>query len=288
MPEGLRSDIVVDQSAAVSPIHAMLARIERAGPESADRLNAIANHEAVLPFISAGLSSIDMSPLLADQRNAILLGEHGFMLFTPGQPFNMIYEAHTSVLPEGRGAWTRTFVLACLHWIFTRTAVAEVFTRCPHLDNVDSTRRLAEFVGGQFLLTNHLGYPHEKGMIPADVFSLPVIEWARTAPGLVERGQWFHRKLEGEYRRLGRVEPNHPDDEAHDRYVGACVDMILAGNIDKGVQIYNRFATMSQYAPVVVMNTEPLLLDIQDAYLIVRGDDFYVHSLKPKPEREEH
>ena len=65
-------------------------------------------------------------------------------------------------------------------------------------------------------------------------------------------------------------------------------ELIFAGNIDKAVSVYNRFATMSQYAPVVLMNHEPLMLDIQDAHIIVRDEDFYVHSLKPKPDREEH
>lgn len=284
----MRSEIIVNQSAALSPVHSMLARIHRAGPEDVERVNAIANHEAVLPTISAGLESLDVGPLVADPRNAIILGEHGFMVFTPGKPANMIYEAHTSVLPEGRGPWTVLFVRACLHWIFTKTAIIEIFTRCPHLANLGSTKRLAEAIGGTFMFTSELGYAHQNGMIPADIYSLSILEWVRTAPGLEQRGEWFHKRLELEYERLGRREPNHPDDEAHDRYVGTACEMIFAGNIEKGVQIYNRFATMSQYAPLLVMNQEPLMLDIQDAHIIVRNEDFYVHSLKPKPDREEH
>lgn len=287
-PAALRSDIIVNETAMLSPVHSMLARIDRATPDDAARLNGMVNHPSILPFVNAGHAELDMALLIADPRNAILFGEHGFMVFTPARPVGMIYEAHTSVLPSGRGQWTLTFVRACLHWIFTRTGVAEIFTRCPHLSNHRATSRLAQAIGGTFQFVNQNGYFHGGQMIPADVYTLGVLDWVRTAPGLVERGEWFHSKLEGEYLRMGRTHPNHADDDGHDRHVGACIEMIFGRTIEKGIHIYNRFASISEYAPVSVMSADPLTLDIEDAYLIVRGEDFYVHSLKPKPEREEH
>lgn len=287
-----RSEILVDETATLSPLHAMLTGIRMVLPDDADdiaRANAILNHESVLPFVSAGHEPpLDLAPIIGKPQNAVLLGDHGYMMFTPAHGQDSIYEAHTSVLPEGRGPWALLFVRACLHWIFTTTPIVEVYTRCPHLENLPSTRRMSEAVGASLMFEIANGYPYNGELIPADIYGLTIFEWAQSAPGLVERGGWFHKKLEAEYRKLGRKEPNHDDDEAHDRYVGAAAEMIFGGQAGKGVVFYNRFAAMAGYEPIRVVNINPLMLDIRDAYLIVRGMDFWVHSLKDRPEREEH
>lgn len=68
----------------------------------ADRLNALVNHPSVRPFVGGdGESEIDLSAVVADEKNVCLLDDHGGFLLTWSAPDT--YEIHTFILPEGRG-----------------------------------------------------------------------------------------------------------------------------------------------------------------------------------------
>lgn len=66
-------------------------------------VNAVCNHPAVLPSLSLGMDAIDVTPLMADDRNLFFLGEYGGALFHRTAPG--VYAAHDFFLPEGRGPW---------------------------------------------------------------------------------------------------------------------------------------------------------------------------------------
>jgi hypothetical protein len=67
-----------------------------------ERANYLANHPAVRPFVGGdGQSELDLSTLVSDDNNYLLLGPHGGFLATWSAPGT--YEIHTFILPEGRG-----------------------------------------------------------------------------------------------------------------------------------------------------------------------------------------
>lgn len=74
----------------------------------AERINFLVNHPAIRPFIGGdGSSEIDLSAAVADPANIFVDGKHGGFAFTWSAPG--VYEVHTFVLPDGRGAWAASF-----------------------------------------------------------------------------------------------------------------------------------------------------------------------------------
>lgn len=261
MKEALRDDDEIEPTPMVRRV------------TDAAMVNEVVNHPAVRPWIAGPIEDeLDVTPVLADPRNIALWGQHGGVVFVYRQP--TIYEAHTQVLPAGRGRWTLKMTQAALLWLFAGTDALEVLTRVPR-GNVGALA-LAEAVHGEFEFTNKKGWIHKGEVIPADVYSLTIQRWMHTAPDLVERGRWFHDALNAEYRRLGKLDHIHDDDQVHDRYVGAAVEMMLAGEPLKGAALYNRWADLAGYASVQVINLVPLMVDIAEAVLHIKGGKFEV------------
>ncbi len=259
----------------LSDLHDMLSKIRR--EKHASNLNRLLNHPEVYPFVKgACVGPLDLTSAVANEDNYLLMGQFGGLFFQALQPG--LYEVHSQCYPEGRGAWMVNFVKGCLHWIFTRTDAVEIMTRCPH-GNL-AALGLARAIGGKREFTNPKGWILDNKVVPADIFGLRIQDWMRTAPGLEERGKWFHDSLENEYQKIGKTEPIHPDDSSHDRYVGLACEMILGGQPEKGIIFYNRWAALADYATIKLISRQPLALDIEEAILIVRPDgNFYVAAL---------
>jgi len=263
--------------APISELHAMLAQIER--DTDAHRVNRLMNDPSIYPHVRGyHQDKLDFSRAIGDQTNgnAALVGEHGGVLFQQMQPG--LYEAHTFVLPEGRGAWAVAMVRATLHWMFTHSICVEIYTRVPK-GNL-AALGLVRAIHGKRQFTRKDGWVLDFDPIPADIYTLHICDWLAHAPGLVERGQWFHRRLEEEFAQHGHTEPQHEDDIVHDRYVGAAVEMIFGGMPQKGVLFYNRWAVMAGYAPVSIVGFNPLTIDIRNALITVRGYDFKVQTCR--------
>lgn len=259
---------------ALSDLHAMLATVKH--HHNARRLNEIANHPAVLPWLGGEEGkNLDLTAAAADPDNVVLVGAHGAVLFHQIQ--RGIFDAHSMALPEGRGAWMASFARACLHFIFTRTMAVEVMMQCPK-GNL-AVRALTKLTGARYEFTNKAGRLFRGRMVPVDVFGLRLQDWIPSAPGLEERGHWFHQRLEAEFARHGRAEPQHPDDDAHDRYVGLACEMAFGGQPEKAVAFYRRWASLAGYAPIELASRLPVAFDIQNAMIVLTDDDFYVASL---------
>lgn len=252
----------------------MLAKIGR--EHHAKRINRIVNDPSVYPWVCGRHEGeLDLTPVIADPNNVLLMGQHGGVLFIQLQPG--LYEAHSQCLEEGRGKWMVSFVTAAIHWMMTRTECFELMTRCPR-GNLGA-RALARAVGGKFEFTNPRGWTRDGKTIPADIFSITIQDWMRTAPGLVERGHWFHERLEAEYRKLGRTIAPREDYPVHDRYLGAACEMFLGNQAPKSCILFNRWARLADYAPIAICSMRPVAIDIEDAILVVKDTDFYVASL---------
>jgi len=231
----------------------------------ADRINNVVNHPEVRPYVLAQNDEpIDLSELLANPANVALMCDFGGLLF-----INLgsgAYEVHTQFLPNARGAFALVVTQNALRWMFTRTDALELWTKVP-ARNLGALG-LVRAIHGQkeFTSAECLG---EKDVAS---YSLNYMRWSQHAPSVKALGEWFHQKLEAKFAANAIVEEVHPDDESHDRAVGATIETIRGGQIDKALALYNRWAQIAGYAPIRPVTGWPLVLDIQTA-LVVMNDD---------------
>jgi len=149
--------------------------------------------------------------------------------------------------------------------------------RVPH-GNI-AARTFAKNMGGVFEYQLKNGWVKDHELIPADIYSFKVQEWMRDAPGLEEVGKGFNLKLEEEYKGLGAIFPVL-EDAVRARYTGAMVEMLNGGQPYKAVVLYNRWAKVAGYPEVSVVSTPPTLLDINEALLLFKDNDFRVVSCR--------
>ena len=209
----------------------------------AGHLNAILNHPTVRPWVAPKAEGVlDLTGMVADERNVVLMGELGGCAFLWLQPG--IYEVHTQVLREGRGKWTRALTEACVRHMFTRTEAYEIVTRVPagHL----AAKAAAEAQGMRFEFTRPEGCLFRDRPTDVHIYSFRLQDWVVRGDGLAETGAWLHSRMEQEADRLGITVPRHDEDPNHNRYVGAAVEMVLGGRPGKGVAFYNRWVSLAR------------------------------------------
>ena len=247
---------------------------------SATRVNEVVNHPDVYPWVHGTIvGPLDLTPLAEDRRNVILWGEQGGIAFLMVQPG--IYEAHAQALPEGRGRWMLDFTWAALHWMFTKTDAMEVVTRVPRGNF--GARALAKAVGFTKEFSRPDGWVYDHRPVPVEVWSLQLQGWMKSAPNLVEEGIRFHNELGAEYIRMGKIDPIHPDDDNHDRYVGAAVAMVKGGQPFKALVFYNRWAKLAGYKEISLLKAEPVIIDIQESILMFKNDTMRVMACQSQP-----
>ncbi len=260
-------------TALISATHEMLAKIERRF--DAIFINRIANHPEVAPFVRGYLlGKMDFAEAVTDRNNMFLTSEHGAMIFNCLQPG--LFEAHTMVLPQGRGLWTLRFVRACLFWMFTRTNAMEIMTRVPK-GNVPAMA-LVRSIKGVYEFTNRRGWVMDNDPVPADIYSMHAQSWIRDAEGLRERGEWFHAKLTMELSRLGSVASAGQSVAMRDRHIGAACEMVFGGQPHKGIIFYNRFAAMNDLHPASLIGINPISIDLGFGVIVMRDNDFWLAS----------
>lgn len=247
--------------------------------KDAKLLNAVVNDPSVYPWVHGAIEGyLDLAPVLNNPNNYVLEGKFGAIVFARHSPG--IYEAHTQILPAGRGKWAVDFAWAAAAWQFTHTDAVEIWTRCPK-GNLGA-RALARAMGAKLQFRAERGWIVDGQMVYADIFSMTIQDWINTAPGLSEIGHAFHEHLNAEYRMCGREEPSHPDDPTHDRYVGAACEMFRNGQPVKGEIFYNRFAYMANYQPIRLLRVDPVMIDIRDSVLELHGRNFFVAAMGEK------
>ncbi|MBP2159547.1 MULTISPECIES: hypothetical protein [Asticcacaulis] len=234
-------------------------------------LNAVANHPAVRPHIGGGDGELDLTELVGNTANYVLTGEHGG--FVAVRHFPGTYEVHTLFTPEGRGAAAMEAGRESLGTIFSETDAIEVLTRVPRPNK--AARLFAEANGFTLRFTRPKAW--ETGA-DVDYFGITIEQWAMRSDACLAAGRRFHEELEAAKIAAGSTLPTHYDDEAHDRAAGAACLMIAAGNAEKGVAFYNRWARFAGYAEISLIGLHPILIDIQDAVIQVRNGHMEVLS----------
>jgi hypothetical protein len=240
---------------------------------TAERLNEIVNHSSIYPLVrGANTKPFDLSNIAKNTDHVCLVGEYGCVFFIKHQPG--IYEFHTSVLPEGRGEWMLQGSRFAFNWMFTKTDAFELLTKCP--DGNIPAKAGARAVGCSFRFRTRPIWPVNGMLVPVDVYSIILQEWAKNADNLVESGKWFHKTLDMRYTELGAKLSVHAEDEVHDRYVGAAIEMIRGEQVGKAINFYNRWASLSDYKKIGLISVEPLIIDIDDCRLNIKKDNFEV------------
>lgn len=240
---------------------------------TAERINEVVNHPEVHKWVALpGQGALDMSALVADTRNILLMVPEGGLFFEFQEPG--VYQVHTQFLPTFRGAGALRVTRDALHWMFCRTDCMELLTKVP-VHNVGADG-WAKLIGGVLDFEREGAWPTDEGTVAVKYYRLSYADWVRSARGLIERGRWFHERLTAEKVRRGMADAPHPEDLAHDRYVGAAVEMIYGGQLAKAVVLYNRWARFAGYVPVKVVSAKPTIVDIDEALVYVTGDTFEV------------
>lgn len=205
--------------------------------------------------------------MIADPQHVVLTGEYGGCTFVKHYPG--MFEAHTAVLPEGRGEWTLAFGREALAWMFCRTDAVEIMTKCPHGNLAASAGARAS--GAVCDFTTRPLWPLGGKTVPIDVYAVRIQDWIKRADEMIAEGRHVH-----EFLREHGVPVDHEDDDDHDRYVGATWSMIRHGQVSKALFFYYRWAAMAGYRPIKLLGENPLRLDIGSAVLRQVGDKWEV------------
>lgn len=228
-------------------------------------LNRVCNHPEVHPWLGKD-GEIDVTATLLDIDNFALVTDGGGFILMQHEPG--IYEGHSQFLPEGRRGTVRA-VLAMLDYMFVRTDCHTILTQVP--DNNLAAQALARKGPWREFFRRE-----DTPRGPTSFMGVTIDEWAQWNPELETDGHWFHDSLEAAKKEKGSSLPDHPHDPAHERAVGASVRMIRAGNIDKGIGLYNRWANFAGYAPISLLSETPLVIDVMDAVVSLDGNDLEV------------
>lgn len=233
--------------------------------KDATAINAFVNHPDIYPFVKGDLKGyLDLSKFIA-AGHPVLCGEFGGVIMIRLQPG--IYEVHTAIMPSARGAWGNRMFRDALHFMFCTTDAVEILTRVPQ-DN-RAAEAATKFVGFKSEWTIENGWTGlNGGRVNVDVYSMKIQDWMRRESRLRQIGEWFHSALNDIYVRTGKPGVTHAQQAIHDQYVGATVALTVGGRPDMAVYFYNRWASVSGFAPIKLMSTSPITIDIVESKIV--------------------
>jgi hypothetical protein len=99
-------------------------------------------------------------------------------------------------------------------------------------------------------------------LVGATYHTMTYFDWVNRNTALKVVGEFFHDFIENS---IGH--PNHPDDPIHDQWAGATYMGIKASNTLKAVYQYNRWAAVSGYQQVQILNVDPPVINIGNVIL---------------------
>lgn len=141
-----------------------------------ERVNQLANHPSIHPWVSIDDKPLDLTSVVVDARNVILMGEGGgFVLHNLG---NGDYEAHSLFLPEARGPNSMATAKAGMDFMFGQTDCQRILARCPRGNlAVLAFVRVLHF---DYLRTEKDAWPTPKGMVDQKWYVMPRDKWEAT------------------------------------------------------------------------------------------------------------
>lgn len=233
---------------------------------NAEYLNTVLNHPEVHRWLGVE-GAVDVTSVVQNPDNFTLEAEGGAFLACLIQ--DGVYEVHSQFLPEVRGT-LGPIVKECLDYMFLKTDCHTLMTQLP--DNNLPAIALATRVGFKPIFRRETT---TRG--PTAYARYTLDEWVHSNFELEATGERFHEALEECKQDTHSILPTHPHDPAHDRAVGAAIQMVKAGNAVKGVDYYNGWAKLAGYAPVTLVSLNPVVVDLIDA--VVEHKDGHMEIL---------
>lgn len=235
----------------------------------AQRINKVLNHPAVRPDVAeVGEGELDITKGVENKNNVLLMGEHGGFFGIRIQPG--IYEAHTQILPEGRGKWAFEATEVATSWMFTHTDAFEILTRVPR--GHDGARMLAVHMGMKFEFTADIPRLFRGELTLMDTYSFRIQDWMPKAKSLADKGRWFHKTVGEQITKIGRIREAHEDMPTHNQYVGGCLEMARGGQVRKGVLLYNRWAAVARHTQIEFISEDPPVIKFDVGFVKLLND----------------
>lgn len=237
----------------------------------ATRLNKIINTPEIFKWVKLpNQDYIDVTKILQNLNNFALVMDKGGSLFIQQEPG--IYEVHNNYLPTVRGFICLGLIKNALKYMFIRTDCMKVLSKIPV--NNEAAKGMARLLHAQLMFTRKNAWPtSDNEAIDIEYYELTYQDWldAHNKLDAIESGKWFHERIE----LLTGDIIQHAECNTHDTYVGVAVEMILAGNVDKGVIHYNQWARFAGYQLIEIAQRHPLVINIGNALLeITMNGDF--------------
>ena len=225
-------------------------------------LNEVCNDPEVRPWLG-GEGPIDVSASVRNVANfALVVDGGGFILINHGEG---VYECHSQFLPHAR----RKSLAAMrdgMNYMFTRTDCTSLITQVP--DNNPAAAALVRKANCRPMFRRE-----DAARGPTAYVGISVDEWSQDTAELEADGHWFHDQIDAGKVRFGSTLPDHPDDPAHERAVGAAIRMIRRNNPIKGVAFYNRWAKFAGYDSIQILSLAPPVFDVGSGVIVgMEGD----------------
>lgn len=142
----------------------------------ADRINAVLNHPEVLPWVTLpGLDALDLSELVEDRRNILLMTEEGDGGVLFHRRSQGVFEAHSQYLPSARGKRALAATREAVDWMFRNTDCRAITTMVP-ADNRPA-EALAVRCGLKLYDEVPHAWPRQGRMVAARYFALSRAQW---------------------------------------------------------------------------------------------------------------
>jgi hypothetical protein len=217
-------------------------------------IEAIVHHPAVRPHVLPAGAVFDATPYLSPPHVALVAEGGCFLGAAHG---GGRYEAHTNFVPSGRGRNALRQMHLALMYMFLRTDCQTIVTQVP-IANM-AADWATRCVGFRFLFEAPRVWPGEAQARMTRYYEHTIDDWILTGV-LAEGGRIFHQQL---HEALPQAE-HHVEDQVHDAYVGALASMVLVGNVQKAIAVYNRWALFAGYARITQVSDHPLCIDARD------------------------
>lgn len=237
----------------------------------AERINRFVNDPSIYPFVRGRQTGrLDMTPYFSpNSPHVVFCADYGGVIFEKKLPG--LYAMHTAVIPEGRGEIVMAGSKQAFYLMFTQTDCIEILTHCP--DGNLAAKAGARASGMRLDWVADGAYPNNGHLVDCDIYSLKITDWILQSPFTESIGVWFHKRLWEIYESLGIDLRQHSSDRNHNRIVGGAVAMIAAGQVYKGVSVYNRWAVMSSHDPVLCVSTSPVKISLGDVTLTIQDGE---------------
>ena len=196
--------------------------------------------------------------------------EGGCLVFACQEPG--IYEVHIAFLPEYRGSYAKQAFLIASRLMFMTTPAITLLIRIP--DNNPAGRFFYAGMGAKQEFRREAIWPTHDGHIGQSYWTIRYDDWILSNEEMLACGAMFIDQLSDFSGQLGHA--GEEFDPCAQRYLGAFMLMGCAGQVDKAVILFNRFAGFANLGRFILISREPSVVDTGATLLQFVDNDFKV------------